>query len=289
MGRVEEVVGLVRGKQNLLEMQAVLQTSISTILDYLRRACGYGTISRADIYFAIPRRYRAMFYLYQAYNGTPFYKQLKSLGIRKSFEEMPAPMLPRLEEAEKIVVDTFNTNLTELPWNAWDQNLYKAYLEFSNDNFLRADLYWEIANLEIMFNHFIREVLKKHYGENEKDWWRKGLTKELRAELVSRLEMDDDPAKDALCYMTFIDIKVILDKNWGIFVVNFPKEVKNDKKRFLGLLTKINALRNQVMHPIKRAKHTYADFELVRNISRDVEFGCQKMLEADLPRDSENI
>ena len=39
MGRIEEIAKLINNGQNLLEMQAAMQVTLHTILDYLRRAC----------------------------------------------------------------------------------------------------------------------------------------------------------------------------------------------------------------------------------------------------------
>ncbi len=277
MGRIEEIAKLINNGQNLLEMQAAMQVTLHTILDYLRRAYGRGLISRAEIYFAIPSRHRALFFLYETYHVTPIYKQLKAFANGEEPMALSAQDRHLVENAEKLVAETFNVTLAELPWGAWDQELYKAYREFSNEDFLRADLYQDIATLEIKFNRFIRDVLVKHFGKGEDGWWRKGLKADLRADLVSTREMDEDPAEDAFCYLNFIHIKVILESNWSVFSGYFSKEIIKDKKKLLGPLTKINSIRNQVMHPIKNARHTYADFELIHTCLRDVEAASQKV------------
>lgn len=277
MSRVQEVSQLLKDGQNLLEIKSSFSLTLYSILDYLRRAVGNGYISRADIFFAIPRRHRALFYLYQTYDGTPIYTVIKSHAANVAAPGLSAIIQQQVEDVSRNLADTYNVSLAELPWKDWDSELYSAYLEFSNIEYLRSDLYWEIATLEVTFNRFLRDVLIKTYGEGDDGWWRKGIKTDLRAELVSIREKDDEPAADAFCYLTFINIKEILKKpNWEIFTRYFSKEIGKNQEKYLKSLTRINSIRNQVMHPIKNGKHTYSDFELVRNTLRGLESAVKK-------------
>ena len=175
MGRIHEIASLVQNGKNLLEMQESTCLTIPSILDYLRRACGYGFISRSDVYFSIPRRYRALFYVYETYHNQPLYKQLRALSGGDQQDDISSQDKRLLDEIVAEITEIFNVPICEIPFNRWNQDLYKAYREFSNQNSLRADLYTNIASLEVQFNTFLRSVLTEHFGEGEGGWWRQGM------------------------------------------------------------------------------------------------------------------
>ena len=279
MGRVHEIAALINNGENLLEIQISTQLTIPSILDYLRRACGYGFITRADVYYSIPRRYRALFYCYEQYHNQPLYKHLKMLSEGDSNSEVLSQEVNPVDDVAKAISGIFNVSICEIPFSNWNSELYKAYREFSDESSLRSDLYNDIAKLEKKFNVFIREILISHFGKSEEGWWRRGIKKELRAELMGSREMDDDPAEDAFCYLSFIHIKDILKSNWGIFSLYFGKDAVRDKNKFLDSLTRVNAIRNQVMHPIKNAKFTYSDFELVHSWLRTLDLAEMQLVE----------
>lgn len=275
MSRVKEVSQLIKGGQNLQDIEAELGLSLASILDYLRRGCGYGYITRSDIYFAIPRLYRALFYIYDTFGDSFFYQQRAVLESQKDCSTLTGSFHTQLEEAKQKALEIFDVDLEELPWNMWDRKLRSIYLEFSQSDSLRADLYADIAELELIFNRFIREVLTRKFGAGESGWWRKGIKDVLRAELVKAREMDEEPADDPLCYLSFIHIRDILKSNWETFTPYFSKNIHRDPKKLQNLLVRVNRIRNQVMHPIKNARHTYADLELVHACLKEVEWACR--------------
>ena len=64
-------------------------------------------------------------------------------------------------------------------------------------------------------------------------------------------EEDEEPVKDPYCYTTFINLSVIIERNWKIFSLVLPPKLTTNKKTLLKEFGKINNIRNRVMHPVK--------------------------------------
>jgi tetratricopeptide (TPR) repeat protein len=149
-----------------------------------------------------------------------------------------------------------------------DPNMFKSMqegkMEALNklDNWLSAqwpthaykELYMLIFPNEIKLRLFIRHRLQQNFGQNESEWWDKGIPENLRVECAGRWERDSR-RKDCFDFLYFIDLTIILDKRWKIFEQDFQrvKDQFKSKTEFLDALTKLNSLRDLVAHPALNA------------------------------------
>jgi hypothetical protein len=65
-----------------------------------------------------------------------------------------------------------------------------------------------------------------------------------------------------------MNLREILDKQWGALSSHLPKELQSDKKSFLEELKRLNGIRNSVMHPVRNDQFSEDDFEFVRSLER---------------------
>jgi len=102
---------------------------------------------------------------------------------------------------------------------------------------LLGDMYDYIREIEMILHNMIKKILKAEYKEN---WWRKGVPLSIRKECVARKEEDEEPVKDPYCYTTFINLSVIIERNWKIFSLVLPPKLTINKKTLLKEFEKIN-------------------------------------------------
>lgn len=137
-----------------------------------------------------------------------------------------------------------------------NKTLYQLeqWLEARRPPELFVKLYKLVAPSEESLHLFIRQKLKRHFGEDETEWWAKGIPLSIRQKCAQRRE--DDPRRRRLYdYTDLIDLKDIIDKNWKLFEENFQqiKEQVGSKKEFLDGLDRLNEIRKLVMHPVRSA------------------------------------
>jgi hypothetical protein len=65
------------------------------------------------------------------------------------------------------------------------------------------------------------------------NWWRKGVPEAVRKECVTRKEGDGEPLEDPYRYTMFINLGTIIGKNWEIFSLAMPPELKITKNTLL--------------------------------------------------------
>lgn len=115
--------------------------------------------------------------------------------------------------------------------------------------------YKYIETLENSLHKFVRQVLVEAYGESEDEWWAKGVPERIRIECQEKREKDRSREKpeEPYNYTNLIDLKVIIEKNWGIFELRFKilKDQAMSKRNFLENVTKSNNIRNRVMHTVR--------------------------------------
>jgi hypothetical protein len=126
----------------------------------------------------------------------------------------------------------------------------------------RPDLYALICTLETTLHDLVKNVLQNTHGD---DWWRKGIPNEIRKSCHSRREDDDDPVSDPYQYTNLIDLKTVIEKQWGIFSKNLPENMAANKPETLRQLQRINAICNKVMHPVKGIGEYKEDYTFVRS------------------------
>jgi hypothetical protein len=139
-----------------------------------------------------------------------------------------------------------------------------ALLYFALREAPRADLYESLCRLEAFMHTYIGTELKRAHGS---DWWRKGIPEGVRKDCVFAREGDPEPQADPYCYTTFIHLRDIFDKQWGIFCQLLPKSLAGDKSKFLSELVRLNTVRNRVMHPVRGYRPTKRDIDFVRDFA----------------------
>jgi hypothetical protein len=134
-----------------------------------------------------------------------------------------------------------------------------------------GDMYEFLREVEVNLHAMIRNTLVANYGEDY--WWRKGVPKMSRIKCAQAFEDDDEPAGEPFCYTNFIDLGRILEHNWQIFRGVLPKKVYSRQGDLISRLSRLNRIRNIVMHPVRGTAPTEEDFAFVRSLWSDLEVG----------------
>ena len=82
---------------------------------------------------------------------------------------------------------------------------------------------------------------------------------------MSQREEDQDPAEE-FAYTTLIDLLTVISKNWRLFQSEIPEQYRPDRKKLESDLTRLNGIRNSVMHPVKERRWSDDDFMFVRSL-----------------------
>jgi len=128
-----------------------------------------------------------------------------------------------------------------------------------------GDMYEIISEIEVRTHTGVRKMLETQFGPEERGWWFQGIPVEIRKKCASSREVDDEPTDDRFSYTNFIHLSSIIDKHSGIFDKAFPVPMFKDKKKLKSDFSRLNGIRNAVMHPVKGRKWNEEDFEFVRD------------------------
>jgi hypothetical protein len=82
-----------------------------------------------------------------------------------------------------------------------------------------------------------------------------------------------EPAAEPYCYTTLIQIKEIMDRRWNLFSKVVAKRPASNKAEFLSGLTRLNQIRNRVMHASKGNPPDENDFRVIREFIAFADFG----------------
>jgi hypothetical protein len=236
MPKSEEAVRLLREGLPPSEIAARLNTSAADVMRHLCLKVGEGDLRRSDIVFSIDSR------------------------LRHAIEEIVA---------EKNVT-SMRVIAGELRRRGFDTNRLdvRIYLRYRRARVVLGDLYELVRNIEVRLHRFIKEAFIQEYGEE--GWWRGGIPDRIRADCAAVRERDPEPADDAYCYTTLLNLREILDKQWSVLGPRLPKKIQSDKKEFLDALKRLNGIRNAVMHPVRSDRFTDDDFEFVRSLEQQL-------------------
>lgn len=233
MGRREEAADLLRAGHSPTEIAHQMNVTVTTVMGYLLQKVGSGEVRRSDIAFSIDRKTRRL-----------VEQHIKMLGTAKWYEIFSA-----ISHSDHSI----------------GRDDVEIYLQFRNARVVLGDMYELIRGIEISLHTHVYEVLREVYGQEH--WWTKGIPLRIRKACAERRE--EDPARlDHYCYCDFIHLKEILDKQWGVLSKSLPKNQSSNKGQFLSRLTRLNEIRNCVMHPVRGAVPTEHDFEFVRDFHR---------------------
>jgi hypothetical protein len=137
--------------------------------------------------------------------------------------------------------------------------------------------YKYVQRIETSLHAYVRQALQTSFGEDEKGWWVQGVPPQIRIACAQRRE-EDRLREEPYRYINLIDLRTIIDKNWGIFVSSFGQvhESLNSKKKFLAGIARTNEIRNRVMHTIRMVP-TAEDILFLRQFSETTEKSVQKV------------
>ena len=232
----DEVEELIRKGDGPAEISQKRAVSEDITLRTLTELVGTGRLRRSDIYYSVPKETR----------------HIIEEAVRK-FTNKDSRHIYRYLRRKNISVKGIEV---------------KIVMTYKNARIALGDIYQDIYSIEVGLHNFVKAVLEKKLGANEEGWWREGIPSDIRKNCLIRREDDERPLKDAWCYTNLIDLKVIFDKGWSNFVGRLPKLISLDKKKFLSNLTRLNNIRNLVMHPVRGEIPSENDFEFVRDLKR---------------------
>jgi len=126
-----------------------------------------------------------------------------------------------------------------------------------------------LADLEIRLHGYIISKLREEYGEDEKEWWVQNVPKDIREECGKRRGEDPKRLHDWL-YLTLGDLGKVVGyrNNWKLFSPDLAKlnwEEEFSQKLWEQRVSRLTALRNEVMHPLRRESWDASDFQFVRS------------------------
>lgn len=234
MGRPREVATLLEfgiGPSNIAKQLGI---SFASVRRYLWVAVGEGFIRRSDILFSLPKPLRVAVERVRLHGNVSTISDLRWGLIR---EKVP-----------------FDRNELELIWSL---TMARAG---------HGDLYEFLTRTENLLHKRIRNVLVAQFGKME--WWRRGVQENIRVQCATSREMDPEGEAEPFAYTTLIHLKEILNKQWPLFEPLVPKEFAKDKAAFLSGLTRLNGIRNRIMHPTRLHLITDEDFEFAREMHR---------------------
>jgi len=236
MSRSEDAVQLLNEGLPPSEIAARLNTGGADVMRHLCLKIGEGDLRRSDIVFSI-------------------HSQLRHV-IEEIIAEKQATSMRVI--ARELARRGIQANRLDV----------RVYLKYRRARVVLGDLYELVRNIEVRLHRFIREVFIEEYGEE--NWWRGGVPDRIRADCAATRERDPEPAKDAYGYTTLLNLREILDKQWGVLGPHLPKAIQSDKKAFLEQLKRLNGIRNAVMHPVRNDDFSDDDFEFVRALERRI-------------------
>lgn len=239
MGRREEVVELLRKGNPPSKIAQLMGISMQSVMGYLYQKVGEGEISRYEIMLSFDRKTREAV------------EQALESGRHRDGAEFLNKVPGELEE-ENCSID-----------------LAGLVIYINSSHAALADMYELIRRIETDLHLRIRNTLVQKYGREH--WWRKGVPEKIRAELVVSFERDPEPANQPYSYTTLIHLKEIYDKRWSILCETLPARVRSDKRKFLSNMTRLNGIRNSVMHPVRRIRLNDDDYGFVQSLKDSLE------------------
>lgn len=234
MGAREEVLELFREGLDPLQISAERATSVKTTIGYLHELVGRGDLRRSDVLFSISRHRRE--------------------AIACQLDDQRRPAEQRLTPI-KNALDRQGMSVT------WDE--LRVVIAFHNPDAPWGDMYEDIRSIECELHRLVRRVLEEHYGPDERGWWRQGVPAAIRVECQRRREEDPVPAVEPWCYTDLKHMERIINIRWPMVAAQLPVPAES-KREILANLARLNAIRNQVMHPVRGEQPNEDDFEFVR-------------------------
>ncbi len=106
-----------------------------------------------------------------------------------------------------------------------------------------------IDRLEVLIQRIVIDELKQEFGADESGWWTQGIPKQIRTDVVSRVERDDNKRQSKEAYFELIEYRTIVQGHWGIFQGLMGIGRKSESKdRQTKWLADLNEMRRIVSH-----------------------------------------
>jgi hypothetical protein len=230
---MDEVLRMFRDGKSAGEISVVRGTSMHITISNLLRLIGQGKLRRSDVFYSIPREWREPIITIIDVGATTDPERVKK---ELDLNGHPVPL------GDVQVVCAF----------------YDRDSPF-------GDMYEDLRSIECELHWLVRHILVERYGDGESGWWRQGVPRPIRTQLVTRREEDPEPRTEAYFYTDLIHLWEIIDKNWPVMVDRLPK-LARDKRRLKADVVQLNRIRNQVMHPVRGEELGEEHFEFVRDL-----------------------
>lgn len=133
-----------------------------------------------------------------------------------------------------------------------------------------GDMYEDVRRIELKLHTIIHSILVSEFGEGELGWWRRGVPQPIRVKCQTRREEDADEPCAVYCYTDLLDLQKILESNWQLFEPYLAAAYLTDRRQLRDDFTRLNRIRNQIMHPVRGLLPCEDDFYFVRRFERDV-------------------
>jgi len=234
MARKHEAVEWLKKGCSPSKIAQQMGVTTSTVMSYLYNQVGEGKIRRSDITFSIDEETR---------------DEIESVVSRIETTYWFSVFMELKKSGKSI-----------------DTSDLRVYLNLRDARVDLGDMYEFIRDIEISLHDLVKSKLTSRY---EKDWWRKGIPPQIRAECAAAWEKDPEPASEPYAYTTFIHLGEILKKQWFIFEEILSHKLASNRRGTIQRLEKLNHIRNSVMHPVKGTKLTEKDFSFVREFRKD--------------------
>lgn len=224
-----EIVRLVKKGRTVAQVRDKIDQDIKWVgvERALNEAIGSGKLMVSDFYFAAPE------------------------DVRQGVERL-ADTGSNNDEIMKKAAD-----------EGWDKFNVQAVLKFRDTDAFRGDLYRYLSDIELSLFEHVQNILMEAYGVGEDNWWAEGVPVSVRTKCATRREEDPDRL-EPWRYQDLLDLSKTIEKNWKFFKHTLPKYMRANRSRLLRGLSRLNRIRNAVMHPVKKRSWSRDDFAFVR-------------------------
>lgn len=135
-----------------------------------------------------------------------------------------------------------------------------------------GDLYDDLRRIEVGLHCMIRDFLIRQFGNDDAGWWRQGVPESVRVKCQERRERDADDPCEPYCYTDLLDLAKIVEAQWSLFRDSFQGTYASNRKALVADLSRLNRIRNKVMHPVRGVCPSEDDFDFVHSLGRDLGF-----------------
>lgn len=168
-------------------------------------------------------------------------------------------MTDRLVDTCSSIHDCFNHSFEHLRGLAQATPFQLSILDWSRNwaDDVGADIGTILESTEVRLCDWLIATLKKEFGES---WWTDGVPRPIRVQCASRQE--EEGKRDKVppeAYLTLIDLRVVIQKNWGICSKGIESVSEaTGKDRGTSWIVEVNEVRKIWAHPLKQ-RHTPPD------------------------------